>query len=159
MNDFSALILKLLVADSKMKQHEFSTDLLKLDKSKREFKAAHTALLSAIAALQKERDEAVAYANNLVEQIMGKETITISEAVKRLIEWAKPNFDGEITSTYQSDEWWWQIDDSGNEPDTPAWLKAIHDGKYTPAAIEEGLRDLFVTLLGGTDGNDNEPKN
>lgn len=91
-----------------------------------------------------------------IAAIVDRDCIEIKVAVKRLIKWATPGFDGETTSTFQ--EWWWQIEEIGDESDIPTWLKAIHDGNYTPAAIEEGLRDLFVTLLGGTDGNDDEPK-
>lgn len=97
--------------------------------------------------------------NNLaakIAAIVDSEMIETKDAIKRLIEWAAPKFDYNVVIV-RPDWWEYMIGESCyfEGTDAPSWLKIIHDGKGTPAAVDEGLRDLFVELLGAKNDNDN----
>lgn len=97
-------------------------------------------------------------------EIMGEEHIAISEAVKRMIAWAAPLL-GCSVDNLNDKLWMFSLYDSDSymisSAECPAWLEIMANGKYTPAAVEEGLRDLFVSMLGAKNDNDNdaEPEN
>ena len=77
------------------------------------------------------------------------ETITIAEAVKRLVEWAHKLCYVTVIDTERKCYTWGINDCSVPAENIPNWIMAIYNGGYKPAAYREGLEDLFATILGG----------
>lgn len=80
-----------------------------------------------------------------IAALVDRDCIEKRDAVKRLIEWAEDYFSCHL---FPNGFLEWEMSDTGNLPEHP-WVKIIADGSYSKAATEEGLRDLFVGLLGG----------
>ena len=82
----------------------------------------------------------------MIEAERKPDTLTVPEAVERMV-----NFFSEwdiYTTCILPDSWGIKIMLNGWKTTPPDYVMAIENGE-TPAAVKDGLEDLFVTILGG----------
>ena len=79
----------------------------------------------------------------MIEAERKPDTLTVPEAVERLVEF----FSSGVVEAYRLyTKWYINIRFSSDEPE-PSYYEAIVNGNRTPAAVKVGLEDLFVTIL------------